>query len=118
MRRIALSLVAPLLVGCLQQVSTGTGTTDTTASTGSPVSSSGSSGATPTGSDCTTDPQTQVTLCAGISLCAGVVVDPGALPNCGFQVHAGSVIDLECLCVDDPCPMGVQNTCAQAAQLL
>jgi hypothetical protein len=115
MRRLAFGFVAIPLVACLQQVSTGTGTTDPTAST---TSTSSSSGALPTGTACTDDPQTQVTLCEATSLCPGVVVDPGALPNCGFQLHPGSVLDLECLCGTALCPIGVPQTCAQATQLL
>jgi hypothetical protein len=119
MRRIHVVLAAVPLLSCLQQVSTGNGTeTDPTASAGSTTASSAAGAVMPTGSDCQTDPQTQVTLCAGTSLCAGVAVDPGALPNCGFQIHAGTVIDLECLCGEDLCPIGVPNTCAEAAQLL
>ena len=117
MRRIVIALVALPAFACLQQVSTGTGTADPTASTGSTPSSS-SGGQVPTGSACVNDPQTQVTLCEATSLCPGVVVDPGALPNCGFQLHAGTVLDLECLCGDALCPIGVPPTCAQAAQLL
>lgn len=122
MRRVAFALVLVLvlspLFACLQQVSTGTGTTDPTAGTGATPSSSGNGGAVPTGSACVDDPQTQVTLCEETSLCPGVVVDPGALPNCGFQLHPGSVLDLECLCGSALCPIGVPQTCAQATQLL
>jgi hypothetical protein len=118
MRRAPLALVLVPLLACLQQVSTGTGTTDPTAGTGATPSSSGPGGAVPTGSACTDDPQTGVTLCEETSLCPGVAFDPGALPNCGFQLHAGSVIDLECLCGTALCPIGVPQTCAQAAELL
>jgi hypothetical protein len=117
MRGVVVSLLVLPQLACLQQVSTGTGTTDPTATPSAPPSST-AGGAVPTGSACVADPATQVTLCEETSLCPGVVVDPGALPNCGFQLHAGSVLDLECLCGDAMCPIGVPQTCAQASQLL
>ena len=45
-------------------------------------------------------------------------VDQGTLSGCGFRIHAGAVIDLECLCGEELCPIGVPDTCAQASQLL
>jgi hypothetical protein len=101
---------------CLQQVGTGTGTTDptATATTGTATASD----AVPTGTGCTTDPASQITLCEGSSVCPGLDVDPGALSGCGFRLRAGGVIDLECLCADALCPIGVADTCAQATQLL
>jgi hypothetical protein len=123
MRRIPTS-IAPIsalvtlpLLACLQQVSTGTGTTDPTAG-GTSTASSSSDTTTPAGAGCGTDMQSQITLCEQTSLCPGVVVDPDALPGCGFRIHPGSVIDLECLCGDQLCPIGIPDTCAQATQLL
>ncbi len=113
------ALVALPLLACLQQVSTGTGTTDPTASGGTSTPSSSNDTATPAGAGCGTDSQTQITLCEQTSLCPGVVVDPGALPSCGFRIHPGTVIDLECLCDGDQlCPIGIPDTCDQATQLL
>jgi hypothetical protein len=113
------ALAALPLLACLQQVSTGTGTTDPTASGGTATPSSASATATPAGSGCGTDMQSQITLCEQTSLCPGVAVDPGALPGCGFRMHPGSVIDLECLCGgDELCPIGIPDTCDQATQLL
>ena len=44
---------------------------------------------------------------------------PGRCPSCGFRIHPGSVIDLECLCGGDVlCPIGIPDTCDQATQLL
>jgi hypothetical protein len=125
MRRAPLS-IAPIsalaalpLLACLQQVSTGTGTTDPAASGGTATPSSSNATATPAGSGCGTDMQSQITLCEQTSLCPGVTVDPGALPGCGFRIHPGSVIDLECLCGgDELCPIGIPDTCDQATQLL
>jgi hypothetical protein len=111
------ALAALPLLACLQNVSTGTGTTDPTASTGTTTTSSAGT-TTPAGASCGTDPQTGVTLCEQTSLCPGLVVDQGTLPSCGFRIHAGSVIDLECVCGDSLCPIGVPDTCAQATQLL
>jgi len=106
------------LVACLQQVSTGPGTTDPTTS-GATTTSSSTDTATPAGGECGTDSQTQITLCEQTSLCPGVTVDLGALPSCGFRIHPGSVIDLECLCNGDQlCPIGIPDTCDQATQLL
>jgi hypothetical protein len=122
MRRAPLStaLVSGLaglpLLACLQQVSTGTGTTDPTASAAS--SSATASSDTAAGAGCGTDMQSQITLCEQTSLCPGVTVDQDALPGCGFRIHPGSVIDLECLCGDQLCPIGIPDTCAQASQLL
>ncbi len=119
MRLVVFALAALSTLGCLQQVSTGSGTgTDPTTATGSTPSATGTGGTVPTGSQCVDDPQTQTTLCAQTSACPGVAVDPGAFPNCGFQIHAGSVLDLECLCGDALCPIGVPQTCAEASQLL
>jgi hypothetical protein len=113
----ALAILPPSMVACLQQVSTGTGTTDTTATTSTAAATSTST-AVPVGSACGTDPQTQVTLCEGIDLCPSLTVDQDVLPGCGFRIHAGAVIDLECLCTDSLCPIGVADSCDEATQLL
>jgi hypothetical protein len=112
-----LALAALPLLACLQQVSTGTGTTDPTAG-GTTTTSSTSATNTPAGAGCGTDPQSQITLCEQTSLCPGVAVDQGAFPSCGFRIHPGTVIDLECLCGDVLCPIGIPDTCDQASQLL
>jgi hypothetical protein len=113
-----MALAALPLVACLQQLGTGDGTTDPTTSGGSTTSSSAGT-TTPTGAGCSTDPQTEITLCQQTSLCPGVSVDQGMLSGCGFRIHPGSVIDLECLCNgEDLCPIGVPDTCAEATQLL
>jgi hypothetical protein len=114
------TLAALPLLACLEQVSTGTGTTDPTGGGGTATAASSSSATTtPAGSGCGTDPESQITLCEQTSVCPGVTVDPGALPSCGFRIHPGSVIDLECLCGgDELCPIGIPDTCEQATQLL
>jgi hypothetical protein len=124
--RLAPLLALPLLVmavsplACLQQISTGTGTTDSSGGgTGTAPASTGTGAATPTGGLCGTDPQTGVTLCSQISLCPSITVDQNTLSGCGFKIHPGPVIDLECLCNQEAlCPIGVADTCDQASALL
>lgn len=113
-----LVLPAPLLLSaCLQQLSTGDGTSS--GSTAAAATTATPSAATPVGGECGTDPQTGITLCSQISLCPNITVDQSQLPGCGFRIHAGAVIDLECLCNGEAlCPVGVPDTCDQAAALL
>jgi hypothetical protein len=101
---------------CLQNVSTGTGTTDPTAAAASTASTSSSS--VPAGAGCATDPQSQITLCEESSVCPTIDVNQGILPGCGFRLRPGAVIDLECMCADSLCPIGVADTCDEALQLL
>jgi hypothetical protein len=75
-------------------------------------------GGAPQGSACETDPQWQVTLCGAIDLCPEVTVDPGVYPHCGFHMHDGAVFDLECLCGDALCPIGVPASCDDVKKLL
>lgn len=92
---------------------------------GSSSASSGAGGAggessahaAPTGIGCGRDAVTGVVLCASISSCPSVVVDTQVFPNCGFSVH-GDALDLECLCSEQLCPMGLATTCEQAASVL
>jgi len=113
--------MALVLTGCLA-LSTGSGTdTGTTAgssSGGTPSSSSSSGGGAISGTNCTTDPQSGITLCEQIANCPGVDVDPGAFPGCGFRLKASSTYDLECGCGDSLCPIGTPINCATALQLL
>jgi hypothetical protein len=111
------SLVALSTLGCLQQVTTGPGS-DPTAAGASDGGPSGSGGPMPMGTGCSTDPQTGVTLCSGVDTCPTVAVDPSAWPGCGFRVAGGTALDLECLCANSICPIGVATTCSQASQLL
>jgi hypothetical protein len=120
MVRIARPLVAAGAVflvsvasGCLQ-ISTGADAgTESSGATGTTGAS-----ATLTGENCATDSTGTVTLCQGISTCPGVTVDPGAFPNCGFLVDGTSVLDVECVCSDSLCPIGVPQTCADVTALL
>jgi hypothetical protein len=122
---LAMSLLATLLPGCLSLSTTeatdggaasssSSGSSSGGASSGS---SSGGSGAT-MGTNCTTDPQSGISLCEQIANCPGVDVDPGAFPGCGFRMNASSVYDLECGCGDSLCPIGTPVSCATALQLL
>jgi hypothetical protein len=71
------------------------------------------------GINCGVDPDTGVTLCSGNSACPGVTVDPDLFPGCGFRIdNANDVIDLECACYGQICPIGVATTCAQATALM
>jgi hypothetical protein len=70
----------------------------------------------PIGADCTAvAPAT--TLCAAISLCPNFLLDATLFPHCGFRMH-GAVLDLECWCDGNLCPIGVPATCDQIPGLL
>lgn len=121
--RVALAgaVAAFLAAGCVQ---IGTGTGDPSGSSGG-GSSSGSTGPTSaaaadggTGTSCGTDPSTGATLCLGISSCPSLAIDPNAWPSCGFRPTGGSTLDLECLCGDSLCPIGVATSCEDATALL
>ncbi len=77
----------------------------------------GTSTGTPKGIDCGPDPYTGVVLCSAISTCPDIYVDYDLYPGCGFRVH-GSVLDLECACYGQLCPIGVTSSCDEAAKLL
>lgn len=108
----------PLVVaGCIQDLGTDVANTDTSSSASTSDDASSGTGASGTG--CSQDPTTGITLCTGLSECSSITIDQSALGGCGFRVHAGSaLIDLECLCGTDLCPIGVPDTCAQASTLL
>jgi hypothetical protein len=72
----------------------------------------------PSGTNCFEDLRARTILCGQIDTCPGVDVDPTLFPDCGFRMHAGSLLDLECLCGDAMCPVGVATDCNQAKQLL
>lgn len=119
--RWILFVTAVSVTGCLS-LDTGAGTDAGTAASSSSSGSSGSSGSSSggatSGTNCTTDPQSGVTLCEQIADCPGVDVNPGAFPGCGFRLHASSLFDLECGCGDSLCPIGTPVNCATALQLL
>lgn len=72
-----------------------------------------------TGSGCGADPDTGITLCLGISTCPNLTIDTDVFPGCGFRIHTDpTVIDLECACYGQICPIGVATTCDQAAALM
>jgi hypothetical protein len=105
----------PLVSGCLQ---IGTGTGSQSGDAGSRSGSTTSAEAGPMGAGCVEDPEAQVTLCAAIDTCPNVVVDPDVYPDCGFRLHDGTTLDLECLCSGALCPIGIPTTCDDAARLL
>ncbi len=127
MRRLCQSLALLPLAACLQ-IGTGpdsglgggggSGGTASGSSSGSATASGAGRDAGLGVSSCGHDPQTGVVLCSAIDACPGLALDPAVFPGCGFQPHAGSVIDIECLCVDALCPVGVPTTCAQARTLI
>lgn len=120
MRWLPLAIGLPL-AACLQvgtDTGDGTGTGAVASGSGGGGASSGGTGGATTGSGCTTDPESQITLCEQIANCPGVDVDPGAYPNCGFRLHAASTYDIECWCGDYLCPVGVPVSCTTAGQLL
>jgi hypothetical protein len=110
------ALVSLPSLACIQ-MTTGTGTGPNASDAAAAAASAGSDAGAP-GTNCTQDPQSQITLCAGIAACPSVTVDPNAFPGCGFRLYGGSALDLECLCSGSLCPIGVPASCEQAAQLL
>jgi hypothetical protein len=61
------------------------------------------------GINCTTDPTSQLTLCAATRLCPDFQLDVVAFPGCGF-LDSSVGIDLECVCNGTLlCPIGVQT---------
>jgi hypothetical protein len=119
--RLAVPLLAAFLAGCLQ-IGTGNGTGSGSAADSGPLSlRSGVPDAGPTGSNCFALPGTQAVICEQVDTCPGVFVDPGAFPDCGFRVRAGTGgggLDLECLCGTALCPIGVPTSCSEAKRLL
>jgi hypothetical protein len=118
MREAMRSLLACLCLasaGCLQiGTDTGDAGASGTTSTGTVVAA----GDAAIGTACGVDPTGTVELCEEIALCPGLGVDPTVYANCGFRVGATSPIDLECVCSNSLCPIGVANSCADATQLL
>jgi hypothetical protein len=106
--------------GACLEIGTGTDAgTDAGAATATTTTGGVTATVTPSGTGCTEDMVTQVTLCEEISTCPGVDVDQGVFPGCGFRIQQGSpALDLECLCDTSLCPIGVPSTCAEATQLL
>jgi hypothetical protein len=112
--RIAALFCLPA-AGCLQLTSSDDGGAGVIGSTSSDVIDA----APPVdaGFNCIT-PLSGVELCEQITGCPGVDVNQGALPNCGFRVGGLATLDLECDCGGALCPIGVPETCANAATLL
>lgn len=111
-----LASVASSFAGCVQL---GTpSNSDSEPSGGGASANAGKAGApSVSGVQCGLDPSFGVSLCLGISSCPSVRVDPDQLPDCGFRI-AGATIDLQCLCGDSLCPVGLAATCSDARALL
>lgn len=72
-----------------------------------------------TGIECGPDPDTGVILCVGNENCPSVSVDQDLYPGCGYVIHADpTVLDLECSCYGQICPIGIASTCDQATALM
>jgi hypothetical protein len=99
-------------------------TDDSTGSTGADATTGDETAAATTeagvtGVNCGVDPDTGVTLCSGISTCPSLTIDSDLFPGCGFRIHdAADVIDMECACYGQICPIGVASTCTQATALM
>jgi hypothetical protein len=115
MRGLLTALLALPAVACLQLTSSDDGGAGVIGSNPGPATGGGP--AVEAGTNCT-EPSGGVELCEQIAACPGVDVDPGALPNCGFRLGSAASIDLECDCSGLLCPIGVPETCANAAALL
>ena len=97
----------------------GGGGTDASTSSATDSTTSSDVDAAVTGISCGVDPDTGITLCLGISTCPGLLVDADLYPGCGFRIHdATDVLDLECACYGQICPIGVASTCTQATALM
>jgi len=108
---LVLTSAACLQIGTNSGVGSGGGSAALSAGAGS-----GNGG--PGGTGCIEDSTGQTVLCEQIDTCPGVDVDPGAFPDCGFRLRAGTLLDLECLCGSALCPVGVPTTCDEARKLL
>jgi hypothetical protein len=112
---LGILFAAVAIAGCSDiGLSTGDGTGG-----GGPTSSgtgSTGSGAAAQGIDCGTDPDTGAVLCLGISTCPSFMIDSDAFPACGFRI-SGAVLDLECSCSGELCPIGMASTCSDLTKL-
>jgi len=115
MRAVVGALGCLSLSGCLQATSSSDG--GAVAAASGPSETAEAADGTVAGSNCTEQPG-GIILCEQIAACPGVDVDPGALPDCGFRLEGAASIDLECECSGLLCPIGVPESCENAAQLL
>lgn len=104
------------LVGCLQLTSGSDGGSAAAAAASGATTADGAPSSV-SGTNCT-EPAGGILLCEQITACPGVDVDPGVLPGCGFRLGAAAPIDLECVCSGVLCPIGVPESCPNAAALL
>jgi hypothetical protein len=109
---IVAGIVTALAAGCLE-IGAGTGSTQDVPPAPGPDAGVG----TMTGIGCGADPNTGAVLCLGVTACPGLFVDGESLPMCGFRV-TGSLLDLECVCGDSLCPVGIVATCGEAQSLI
>jgi len=96
-----------------------TSSSDDTAATSTDASTDATLSPDATGVECAADPDTGVILCVGNANCPNVSVDQDLYPGCGYIIHSDpTVLDLECACYGQICPIGIASTCDQAAALM
>jgi hypothetical protein len=116
--RVVVLLVLSILASCIQ-FGTGTGTRPgSEAGAPAPLTHMASAEGGLQGTNCFQVPGTQSALCEQLDSCPDLRVDPGAFPDCGFRVNGDTRLDLECVCDNALCPIGVPTSCDQAKQLL
>ncbi len=95
-----------------------TGSSSQTGGTADASTPSTSTSPQATGIACTTDTNTQVTLCAATSACPAVTVDATSFPSCGFRTLLPT-FELDCICYGNyVCPIGTVANCADITTLL
>jgi hypothetical protein len=118
MRRVLSRLLGSLLVTALALGCDAFGRNAADASDAGAQADAGSAlDGGPIGKGCGVDPSSGLELCVGVSSCPNVVLDPDALPGCGYRIR-GSAVDLACLCSGMLCSMGTFTTCAEASKLI
>jgi hypothetical protein len=116
--RVLVLLGLSILASCMQ-FGTGTGTrSGSDAGASVPLTHMASTEGGLRGTSCFQVPGTETALCEQLDACPGLAVDPGAFPDCGFRVDGDTRLDLECVCDNALCPVGVPTSCTQASQLL
>jgi hypothetical protein len=119
---LVLPLAACLQIDTGQDGGGGGGGGGTPGASSASTGADGGAGATPSAptgtSGCGTDPQSGAVLCLSVDACPGLELASGAYPGCGFAPRGPGVIDMECLCGDSLCPVGVATTCGAAKTLI
>jgi hypothetical protein len=106
-----------LLGGCLQIGTNGANDAGAAAGGAAGRAANDAGDAAPTGTGCIVEPASGVTLCTRVSACPEVAIDHDVYPNCGLRVPATS-LEVDCICGDFLCPLGVSLTCEHLRDLL